>query len=196
LITAFQREDDACALSDALSKIRLADTGVMEAALPHLANALESIMWAWFRSTKTKSRGKYLEDGAWGDALKGSLEAIGENIKAVPNADRLIRRVKGANNFGVNERFEHFFAELGLPVGEVELNAISARNKAAHGGTYDRSAYKKLLDRTRAYRTLLHRTMLKIIGWSGSYVDYSTYGFPNRNIDEPLGGPEGDGKPA
>jgi hypothetical protein len=105
-----------------------------------------------------------------------------------------VRRSSCSNQFGVNERFDQFFAELGLRVGDVERDAIRARNKAAHGGTYKRSAHRQLLNCTKAYRTLLHRTILKIIGWEGEYTDYSTYGFPDRPLDAPLGGPEGDGK--
>lgn len=194
LVMALQREADTFGLVDALSRLRLAKVGVMEAAIPNLAAALEGIMSTWFKSSKTKSKGKYLDDAAWSAALDAPLAALNTNLRAHSSAERIIRRVKAANHFGVNERFEQFFAELGLRVGDVEQDAIRARNKAAHGGTYERSAYRQLLNRTNAYRTLLHRTILKIIGWTGEYTDYSTYGYPVRPLDAPLGGPEGGGK--
>ena len=44
----------------------------------------------------------------------------------------MIRRVQGANNFGVNERFERFFEEIDLPVLELQ-----ARKRALTDSLFD-----------------------------------------------------------
>jgi hypothetical protein len=41
---------------------------------------------------------------------------------------------------------------------------------------------------TLAYRTLFNRIMLKILGYDGAYVDYSTMEWPDRPLGEPLAG--------
>ncbi len=182
-------------LIDAMWLVWLADSVPMDAALPNLASALESIMTAWFRSAKTKSGGKYMPDADWSALSNQPMKDLAAALAGRPNADRMERRARGANNFGVNERFERFFDELGLPVCDVELKAIAARNKAAHGGSFTATQYQWLANTTRAYRTLVARVILTLLEWNGDYVDYSTYGFPSRPLKNTLGGPENDGKP-
>lgn len=183
-------------LSDALWLVWLSSSVPMDAALPNLATALECVMTAWFRSTKTKSHAKYLDDKTWAGLSEKPLADLGTTLGERANADRILRRVKGANNFGVNERFERFFEEIELPVGEVELRAIASRNKAAHGGSFTASKYQSLSDTVLAYRTLFSRVVLKLLDWDSSYIDYSSYGFPIRALKDLAGGPAGDGKAA
>lgn len=193
LIPALEGQGDELGLFDAIGKIWLAQSVPVEAALPNLASALECIMNAWFRSNKTKSGGKYLADRDWSLLSKPSLDTLDAALQGQPNAARMVRRAASANNFGVNERFERFFDEIGLPVGDVELKAIQARNKAAHGGGFTSSQMQGLVDTFRAYRVLLSRVILKLLEWERDYIDYSTYGFPSRDLGDPAGGPEGDG---
>ena len=90
---------------------------------------------------------------------------------------------------GVNERFDFFFEEIGLPVGERERKAIKARNRVAHAssGLLNERAYRDMLNSARSYRTLFNRILLKIIGYDGSYIDHSTLGWPERPLDQPIG---------
>jgi hypothetical protein len=184
------------ALTEAMWLVWLSEAVPLEAALPNLASALECLMTAWFKSTKTKSGAKYMPDADWNSISSDPMKSLAAALKGRPNADRIERRARGANNFGVNERFEKFFEELALPVGDVEIKAIGARNKAAHGGSFSASQYQWLADTVRAYRTLLSRVVLSLLEWDGQYVDYSTYAFPVRQLKEPLGGPAGDGQAA
>ncbi|WP_163784190.1 hypothetical protein [Myxococcus vastator] len=196
LIPKFVARAAEFGLSDALWLVWLSSSVPMEAALPNLATALESVMTAWFRSTKTKSHAKYLDDQTWTSLSEKPLADLGAALGDRNNADRILRRVKGANNFGVNERFERFFEEIELPVGDVELRAIASRNKAAHGGSFTASKYHSLSNTIMAYRTLFSRVVLKLLDWDSNYIDYSSYGFPTRALNDVAGGPEGDGKAA
>lgn len=38
-----------------------------------------------------------------------------------------------------------------------------------------------------AYRTLFHRVMPRILGYTGKYVDYATEGLPERAVEEAVG---------
>jgi hypothetical protein len=89
-----------------------------------------------------------------------------------------------------NESLEFFFDEINLPVGEVERGAIQARNPMAHGSSvlFDEAAHEQMLRDTFAYRTLFNRILLKILGYEGDYVDHSVPGWPERPLEEPMGG--------
>ena len=43
-----------------------------------------------------------------------------------------------------------------------------------------------MITMTEAYATLIHRALLKILDYEGSYIDRSSIGFPERKIDETL----------
>ena len=65
---------------------------------------------------------------------------------------------------------------------------MMARNKMAHTTRVpdDDAKVKKLIKLCWAYRTLFNRVILKLLGYQGTYIDYYTDGFPERNIDEPI----------
>jgi hypothetical protein len=183
-------------LIDAMWLVWLAQSVPLEVSLPILASALECMKIAWFKSTKTKSGGRYMPAADWDSVSGEAIKVLHDALEGRPYADRIERKVQGVNNRSGNESFEHFFEELELPFGEVELSAIRARNKAAHGGSFSPSEGDALYDTASAYRSLVYRVMLALLEWEGDYVDYSTYGFPSRQLKEKLGGPAGDGKAA
>lgn len=74
--------------------------------------------------------------------------------------------------------------------------AVYAGNKGAHGGSFSPQQHQALSNITHAYESLLHRVLLLLLGWKGAYIDYSTHGFPRRELLKPLGGPADDGKAA
>jgi putative hemolysin len=92
---------------------------------------------------------------------------------------------------GVNERFEVFFDELGLKCSDGELRVIRARNRSAHGGGIGDP--QEALRLSRAYRVLLNRALLQVLGHDGAYIDYSVLGFPEKPLREPSGGVAGAG---
>jgi len=88
---------------------------------------------------------------------------------------------------GVNEKFDFFFEEIELPIGDGERAAIKGRNAMAHGARYKSGTERQLVSLTRAYETLLHRVLLKLLAYDGEYVDYSVVGWPQRALKEPIG---------
>lgn len=154
--------------------------------LPLLSSALERVMNAWFKSTKTKTRGVYIPKEDFDRLLGDELNAAAAKLSGRPFADRIERRLRGAFNMGTNERYEVFFEELQLPLGEGEREAIRGRNPSAHGsargGNVERSARLGW-----AYRVLFTRVVLHLLGHKGQYVDYSVVGHPARRLAEPIG---------
>lgn len=166
-----------------------------EGSLVYLSMAMETLMAAWFKSAESKTKGVYLAEEEFSSIAEEPFKLLGTKLAGKEYSDRIMRRARQSNNMGVNERYEFFFNEIDLPVTEFEPSVIKSRNRFAHGAIGDREEYQKLSNAIRAYQALFHRVMLKLLGYTGSYIDYSTYDFPERPLDEPLGGPEGDRKP-
>ncbi|MBD1995233.1 hypothetical protein H6G00_01135 [Leptolyngbya sp. FACHB-541] len=127
------------------------------------------------------------------DEVTSSLDK--ESIES-KNLDILKRKLEDLNKKSSNMQYEKFFDLLSLQVGRVELQALKERNKSAHGHRYKPLDCHRLSMTSGALYSLFNRLLLKITEANDHYIDYSTYGYPIRDIDCPLGGPEGDGKPA
>jgi len=149
-----------------------------------LSTALDLIQKKWFKSEKSHSKGKPPVD----DDLNKYLPLIENDLGSYLKKERIIGKIKNANEFTLNERLNVFFDEIGLSVGEFEKAIIEQRHKSIHGDLGGKD-YQKLLFLVYGAYSLLNRIILKLIGHAGYYVDYSTYDFPYKNIDETLGGP-------
>ena len=151
--------------------------------------AVEGLKTAWFESTRTKSRRQYMNRSDF-DALLGDvLREAERKLSGVDKGDRILRRMKDANNMGSNEEVENFFAEIRLALGKTEEDARHAQNAPAHGRTI--KSNEDLLKWTRHYaasRVLFQRTLLQLLGYEGDYLDKTTIGIPIRPISEPAGG--------
>jgi hypothetical protein len=160
------------------------------ANLPVLATSLEMLKRDWYSSRKSKSRGVYMPKKEFDDLLGDELAVVEEKLAGVEYGDRIARRMRSAFNLGANESMEFFFEELGLPIGPLERAALRARNPMAHGSAelLDEGRHQEMFDNTQSYRTLFNRVLLKLLGYDGAYVDYSARGWPERPLDEPLGG--------
>jgi len=158
-----------------------------------LAAALDLFQEGWFKSKYSKSHGKHLHDEKYAKIISTYIDSItkdlGKNKKTTPP---IINRIKTCNNISIRERHEVMFREIGLPIGKIEQSALKGRNVVVHGALKSKD-YEEMLILTRAYYSLLNRLMLKILKYDGFYIDYSTFGYPCRKINEPLGGPKGNG---
>jgi hypothetical protein len=160
------------------------------ANIPVLATSVEMLKRAWYKSTRSKSRGVYMPKKEFDELLGEELRAIEEKLRGVEYGDRISRRIRNSFNLGANESMEFFLEELGLPIGPVERSAIKARNPMAHGSEdlLDESRHQDTINDTLSYRTLFNRIVLKLLGYDGSYIDYSAEEWPERPLDEPLAG--------
>jgi hypothetical protein len=84
----------------------------------------------------------------------------------------------------LTDKLKFFFEEIELPLGIAEQEAIRCRHKMIHSSVDMGDAeIEKIVRLSFAYRCLVHRTILKILGYSGTYTDYSTIGLPEKQID-------------
>lgn len=91
---------------------------------------------------------------------------------------------------GVGEKMKIFFDNLDFKFDRdsVENNALQARNNMTHQrmNSDNLDEMKLLIRLSGAYKTLIHRVILKIMDYKGFYIDYSKKGITyvpiNKNM--------------
>lgn len=176
-------------LNEALWRYWISNDLPIGTNLPILHAGVEILAKAWFKSNKSKTKGVYLPKREFDKLIEDGMRIIVSKLQGQKYGDRIIRKISDAYRMTQNEQLAFFFEEIGLNIAEVENEALKGRNVMAHGssGRSDEELWY-LIYLTRSYQTLFHRILLKILGYTGNYIDYSTEGWPERHIDEPLGG--------
>ena len=84
------------------------------------------------------------------------------------------------NRMSVSEQLTHFFEGIDM--------AMQARNFSAHGLVYRNNInYTEQGMTSQVYECMLVRVILKLLNYAGDYIDYGTLGYPERNINCPIG---------
>lgn len=199
-VSAVLQHMDALNLRHLFRLYWAASLSFIQQAVIELAAALESLRDSFL--SRSAGKGGVLRPDEWTRikaALVEQFDAVtsGKGLSDKPRDVAILRnRVLGLNYKSSRERFDEFFLQIRLPVGKVEREALRRRNLPAHGHEGNAAVERALVLTNYALRTLFHRVVLKLTGAADRYIDYSTYGFPLRPVDEPLGGPKGDGEPA
>lgn len=153
--------------------------------LPILSAGVETIAKSWFKTSKSKTKGVYLEKKEYDELLASEFNLIEEKLRENVYKQRILNKIKYAFNMSANDRLNFFFSEIDLPIGKTEAKAIEGRNSMAHGDIMS-DEVEKMVRLTRAFQTLFHRILLKILGYDGDYIDWYTVDCINRNINEPI----------
>ncbi len=194
LTSAYVKHRDTYSLDLALYHIWTASTVACEQSVVLYLMALEAIVNRWFEHSGSVSRGMILSENDF-DEIKGVFEdALKSSSVNQTHIKRIIPRFNRLNELGATQKLFTFFNEIALPISEYDKSVINCRHRFAHGARYSNSI-EPLLEASRALATLLNRVILKLVGFSGEYIDYSTIGFPSRTLDEPMGGWDGNRTP-
>ncbi len=143
-------------------------------SLPTFAAGVESMMNAWFKSEWSDSKGKYISEESFNEILKPELEEIGRKLNGKEKGDRVINKINYAFQASSADLFKMFFNEIGLEINDDEWGAINARHSIAHGGIdFESVEWKKISQNRVIYVNLIHKIILKLLGYSGDYIDRS-----------------------
>jgi len=163
------------------------------------SGALEVLARAWLSADE--GRGVYVPKKEFESNLTRVFTELERVKKALIETGQLsdqwnavMERMRHSNSIGSHERVRKFLEGVRLPIGDVETSLLRARHQYAHGAGLSGEPLEFLMVAKRGFETFLNRVILKMIGYNETYVDYSTFGFPVRQIDAPLGGPNGDEK--
>lgn len=153
--------------------------------LPMLATALESIINGWFKQ-KSESHGVYLETDEYADLFREEIEAIKgklESIKDKPHVNGILKKIMDANTIGIMERYRIFYEKISLLIDGNEWEAIKERHKFVHGHIlFDEADWKRVIQHVDTLETLLHKTLLKLLGYSGTFIDRSVPGWNDKQL--------------
>ena len=151
--------------------------------LPILAAAVESIINGWFKYKKSKSQGVYMKKEEFESLLKEEIEDITRKLERKPNGDKIIANILKAYDFGIMEGYRIFFEEINLPIDDHEWEAIKERHKFVHGRIlFDKTDWERVIQHVNTFETLLHKILLKLLGYSGTFIDRSVLGWKDKQL--------------
>ena len=182
-------------LSDALRLYWIACESPLESSLPIYSAALETIEKAWSRQHPSKRQTKFISTKVFRKFFGAALKNARRAAENEDNLRRVVDAMYEANNPStMRARMDIFYQGLGLQIGKVERGAITARGSRAHGdiGTMsgEEPTHLNELMHPIAYRGLLNRIVLAVLGLDCEYVDYTVAGQPTREINDAAGGLE------
>lgn len=191
LMPQYLQKREVLQLNYALAHYWIAKDAPIGVNLPILSSALEAIASASLKDlTNDRQQSTYMPAKEYRNLIKDEVEKIKAKLeeKNVVYRQKILNKIDGAYNMGGNEKIDLLFDRFGIIIGPLEKEALKARNLMAHGTmkTLDYERYKEIIRKSYAYRTLFHRVILKILSYNGEYIDYYTYGYPSRNIDDPI----------
>lgn len=157
-----------------------------------LSAAYDILKTQWFKSDRSKSKGKFMNDERFGQVVQDCLKSIRNDLGEIDGAAMVVNNILKANNFSLGAMDQGLFRELGLEYGEIERFAFKIRNRIVHGSFPKDSAIVEFAN--RAYYAILNRLILHLLGGC-EYIDFTTSLQLIRPTIHALGGPEDDGRP-
>jgi len=155
--------------------------------LPLLAAAVEKMMNGWFKSNRSKSRGVWMDKNEFDKLLRDEMCILEKKLKPEEHGDKVMKNLQNAFQMGVTDRFRLFFDKIGLHIEENEWNAINARHDIAHGRiTGKQKEGEEIIQHTDTYTTLIHKILLRLLGYSESYIDRSVIGWKEKQLEEEI----------
>ncbi|MBP3576549.1 MAG: hypothetical protein J6K15_00420 [Lachnospiraceae bacterium] len=185
LLPAYLELRDTYGLDLVLGRYWLSNTMPIGVNMPIIAGAMESIQKVWFKGQKSKTKAVYMDKDAYEEAISEFVEQLEAKLGGCENKDKLLRKILNCYQMGANEKYYTFLDELGLEYGDAEKECIKARNCFTHGDNNDN--YEEVIKHTKTMSLLLARSILKLLGYSGMYIDTSVLGYPRKHIDEKIG---------
>ena len=155
--------------------------------LPILSGALEYLMKVWYEQIESNPEVVLIDKKEFKNRIKPIKILVQEQFADTEYADRMQQSIESMNRMSINETKNHFFAAIGMPIGEREKNALNARNSSAHGSFRGKADDSELFRNSKVYECIIVRTVLFLLGYTGKYVDYGMLGYPEKNILIPSG---------
>ena len=189
LLPKYLELSNSLCLTEALWNIWVSREMPIGTNLPILAAGLESLMHGWFKS-QSRSQGAYLPRNEFLDLLETDFDSIRvklehyfETEKDNSKVEKIIDKLKRGNDFGVMERYRIFFNEINLKIEQHEWKSIKERHKFVHGeARFNSTDWDKVMGAVNTYETLLNKVLLKLLGYSGPYIDRSIPGLTEKQL--------------
>lgn len=153
-----------------------------------LSAALENLKRKWYKEVKLNPETVLMNKRDFAERIKEIKKLVETQFKGTKYIERMKRSVEGMNRMSVSEQLTHFFKGIDMDIGSKEEKALRARNFSAHGFFSGNNIdYEEQFMISQVYGCILVRVILKLLKYDGNYIDYGTFGFPEKNIDCPSG---------
>ncbi|WP_246839180.1 hypothetical protein [Leptospira wolffii] len=172
LLEIFVSKFDVLPIYEAIWLINQSRYLPLDIQMQPLATAFDLLKSAWFKKEQSPSSSKYLKSEEYAELLGAEFNVIKKRFKGLSFEEKLISKIESANEMSMNELNFVFLEDIGLKYDLVEKVVIKERNSVVHGSLKPKN-YQELSGRTLAFGTLLNRIILKLLSYSGEYIDYS-----------------------
>lgn len=165
----------------------------LEMAAGYLGAAFEILRRAFYEQPENKARSRLMPKDRWqlvGKEVRKLLAdlAQGEALREFSNEIwEIERRLAELNKVSGTKLSKLFLSDLRLQYGDVELQALQARNDAAHALPFNPAEGFEKLRSYRSLHTLFARVLLRVLTAEVYYFDYSTVGHPLRRLETQQG---------
>ena len=160
------------------AKIRKTDDG----KTIHISNG-ENLAEITISKKEGKATLKISDGGIYNLKFKRENGKRNIYIGILPYAYNIMDKLQDAYKIGVMGQFRFFFNEIDLHIDENEWNAINARHDIAHGRiTGKQKEGEEMIQHTDTYKTLIHKILLRLLGYSGSYIDRSVIDWREKQL--------------
>lgn len=181
-------------LKDVLWKYWMGKSSNIGTNLPILSSAIETLTHEILKN-HPEIKDHYIEYKVFSTLIQDELTSIDEKLEVLLSSElieetkeireKIIKKIKDSAGKSATQKIETMFKIIELPIGSLERKALNARHKMAHSSMGDdEEEIKKIIHLSAAYETLIHRVLLKILNYTGDYIDYYSKNYPNRHIDE------------
>jgi hypothetical protein len=147
-----------------------------------LGASIEFIMRGWF-SKKSRSN-IYLKKSAFESLLSDDIKSMQNKLNKLPNGEKIMDNIHRSNEAGVMKRYALFFEGIGIDLSDSERAAIEERNVSVHAkALFEETDSHELALHARTFEVLFNKIILKLLGYSGNYIDYTSSGWPEKQIN-------------
>ena len=185
LIPVYLQRRKSLALDDALWRYWTFQELPLGINLPMLVTGIEILATAWFSSPSSASHGNFTPKkeflGLLQEDLKSmraklaraaELEPTMAHLQNQGTLDALMQRMENSFEMGPTAKTRAFFQELGVAPTIRQLESLKGRHAQVHSQAA-RKKPRELWSLSENLRTLFYKTMLRLLDYSGEYLDWA-----------------------
>ena len=116
--------------------------------------------------------------------LSDEIKSMQNKLDKEPDGQKIMDNIHRSNEAGIMKRYALFFEGIGIVLSDSERAAIEERNVSVHAKTlFEEIDSHELALHARVFEVLFNKIILKLLGYSGNYIDYTSGGWPEKQIE-------------
>lgn len=192
-VRSYLREAKAYNLNQVVWRFLHGRNAPLDMVAGYLGSAFEVLRRQYYSQPTNEARSRLLPPARWRTLLSGISQLLDQMSSEEEWRDAQLQlaniksRLSTLNEISGTKLNLLFLDDLKLQHGEVEKQALLARNDAAHANILDTANNDRTLRQCRALHTLIARVIFSILNIEVEYFDYSSIGHVPRALTEKQG---------